>query len=53
MRKEVYVFYFNRFQKTDKGKSFIKQHKDDYDTQSIFFKLVYYYTSSTKASLEV
>ena len=43
---------FNRVLKTDKGKSFVRQHEDDYDAQGVFSKLKEYYTNSTKAALE-
>ena len=43
---------FERVLKSDKGKAFIRQHKDDYDAQSVFVKLVDYYAKSTRAILE-
>ena len=44
---------FDRVLKSNKRKDFIRQHEDDYDTQSIFIKLVDYCTKSTRATLEL
>ena len=44
---------FDRVLKSDKGKAFVRKHEDDYDAQSIFIKLVDYYTKSTRATLEL
>ena len=43
---------FERVLKTSKRKSFVRQHEIDYDTQSVFSKLVDYITNSTKATFE-
>ena len=44
-------FVFDRVLKSNKGKAFVRQHKDNYDTQSIFAKLVEYCAKSTRATL--
>ena len=44
---------FDRVLKSDKEKAFIRQHKDNYDAQSIFIILVDYYTKSARATLEL
>ena len=46
------MFCFDRVLKTDKGKSFVRQHEDDYDAQNVFIKLVDYHENSTKAALK-
>ena len=46
------MFCFDRVLKTDKGKSFVRQHEDDCNAQNIFIKLVDYCTNSTKVALE-
>ena len=43
---------FDRVSKSDNGKAFVRQYKDDYNTQSVFVKLVDCYGKSTKAALE-
>ena len=51
--KKSFYSVFNRVSKADKRKSFVRQHKVDYDAQNIFTKLVDYHTNSTKTALEV
>ena len=51
-KKKFMYSVFDRVLKTDKGKSFVRQHEDDYNAQGVFSKLKEYYTNSTKAALE-
>ena len=52
MRKRNSCSVFDRVLKTDKGKSFVRQHEDDYDAQGVFAKLKEHCANSTKAALE-
>ena len=45
-QKFLYSIFYRVF-KNNKGKFFVRQYEDDYDAQTIFTKLVNYYTSST------
>ena len=37
---------------SNRGKAFVRAHEADYDAQSIYVKLLDYYTKSVKASLD-
>ena len=36
---------------TDRGKKCVKEHEADFDAQEVYKKLVNFYTTSTKASM--
>ena len=45
--KQKFVYsIFDRVLKSDKGKAFRRQYKDNHDAQSFFIKLVDYYTKT-------
>jgi len=51
--KQKYMFaVFERTLLTDVGKSFVRDHEDDADTQEVYKAVVDYYHKSTKASLD-
>ena len=51
--KQKYMYsVFDKVLQSDRGKAFVRAHEADYNAQSIYIKLVDYYTKSVKASLD-